>query len=111
MLGLDDSFSLSSYCCHYMIGICIMCFLCDLLGKFKGVRDSKSITAKEMLELLESSDHMDAISTEQNNNTEVLSKETLEKLLDRSDLLGADTSPVEQTEEENKLFKVVDVGE
>lgn len=83
------------------------------LGKFKGVRDGKKLTASEMQELLESSDHKDVVNTDNNGNTQVLTKEQLRKLLDRSDLLGDNTvtSASNQSEEESKIFKVIEIAQ
>lgn len=64
-----------------------------------------------MLDLLQSSEHMNVVNTD-NNNTQVLSKEQLRKLLDRSDLLRE--CPVDSTacdKNESKFFKVIGIAE
>ena len=66
-----------------------------------------------MLDLLQSSEHMNVVNTD-NNNTQVLSKEQLRKLLDRSDLLGecpVDSTACDKTEDESKFFKVIGIAE
>ena len=79
--------------------------------KFKGRRDEKQLSAKELVELLQSSDHVAAINSDDVTNTQVLSTEQLNKLLDRSDLLSGSTTVSENTVEDEKLFKVVGIAE
>ncbi|XP_028407200.1 lymphoid-specific helicase-like [Dendronephthya gigantea] len=75
--------------------------------RFKGTRDDTKLSPKELVELLQSSDHTAAINSDDISDARVLSPEQLDKLLDRSDMISGDTTVPEATDKDDKLFKVV----
>jgi hypothetical protein len=78
------------------------------IEKFKGRLNEKQLTAKELMELLQSTDHMTAINSDDITSTRVLSTEQLNKLLDRSDLLpGCETVAV-NSDGDNQAFEIVE---
>ena len=75
--------------------------------KFKGRLNEKHLTAKELMELLESTDHMAAINSDDITSNQVLSSEQLNKLLDRSDMLPGCENVAIKSSEDNQVFKIV----
>ncbi len=59
------------------------------------------------MDLLQSTDHMAAINSDNITSTQVLSTEQLNKVLDRSDLLPGCENVGINSEEDNQVFKVV----
>lgn len=81
------------------------------IEKFKGRRSEKKLSGKELMELLQSTDHMAAINSDDVSSTQVLSTEQLNKLLDRNDMLpGAETTSG-NSNKDDQLFKVVNPNE
>ena len=78
-----------------------------LTEKFKGRLNEKHLTAKELMELLESTDHMAAINSDDITSNQVLSSEQLNKLLDRSDMLPGCENVAIKPGEDNQVFKIV----
>ena len=66
------------------------------------------MTAKELTELLQSTDHTAAINSKDITSTRVLSDEQLSKLLDRSDLLSGVAAVPEISDDDNQMFRIVE---
>lgn len=66
------------------------------------------MTAKELTELLQSTDHTAAINSKDITSTHVLSDEQLNKLLDRSDLLSGVAPVPEISVDDNRMFRIVE---
>ena len=86
-----------------------MTFLSLCTGKFKGKQVSGGVSATELLDLLESTDHDEIMK-----NEGILSRKDLEQLLDRSDMTtkgGKQSTPSSQERNrDSTTFKVVEVS-
>ncbi|XP_046842317.1 lymphoid-specific helicase-like [Xenia sp. Carnegie-2017] len=79
--------------------------------RFKGMRTDKALSSKEIMHLLQSCDHNAAINSKEVSSNVLLTKEQLNKLMDRSDMVtdGKSKATAENVDddEDKALFKVV----